>query len=69
VSGTLVARRVLEEVKLMVVLRIKPFASLNDLSGDLRAVGVEMFLLHLLGHPLGDVFLTGRVVEDGRAIF
>ena len=53
----------------MVVLRIKPFASLNDLSGDLRAVGVEMFLLHLLGHPLGDVFLTGRVVEDGRAIF
>jgi len=68
VSGTLVARRVLKEIKLMVVLRIEPFSSLNDLGGDLRAVGVEVVLLHLLSHPLGDVFLSGRVVEDGRAI-
>jgi len=68
VSGTLVARRLLEEVKLMVVFRIKPFSSLNDLGGDLRAVRVEVFLLYLLSHPLSDVFLSRRVVEDGRAI-
>ena len=67
-SGTLIARWVLEEVKLMVVLRVKPFSSLDNLGGDLRAVGVEVFLLHLLGHPLGDVFLSGRVVEDRRTI-
>ena len=59
VSGTLITRRVLEKVKLMVVLRIEPFSSLNNLGGDLRAVRVEVFLLHLLGHPLSDVFLTG----------
>jgi len=52
----------------MVVLRVEPFSSLNDLGGDLRAMGVEVFLLHLLSHPLGDIFLSGRVVEDGRAI-
>ena len=68
VSGTLIARRVVEEIKLMVVLRIEPFSGLSDLSGDLRPVGVEMFLLHFLGHPLGNVFLGGRIVEDGRAI-
>ena len=64
VSGTLIARRVLEEIKLMVVLRVEPFSSLNNLGGGLRAVGVEVFLLH----PLGDVFLSGRVVENCRAI-
>jgi hypothetical protein len=68
VSGTLIARRVLEEVKLMVVLRIKPFSSLDDLGSYIRAVGVEVFLLHLLSYPLGGVPLSGRVVEDGRAI-
>lgn len=52
----------------MVVLRIEPYSGLNDLSGDLRPVGVEMFLLYFLGHFLGNVFLGGRVVEDGRAI-
>ena len=68
VSGTLIARRVLEEVKLMVVLRVEPFSSLDNLGGDLCAVEVEVFLSHLPGHPLGDVFLSRRVVEDGRAI-
>ena len=52
----------------MIVLRIEPFSSLRDLSGDLRPVGIEVFLLYLLGHFLGNVFLGGRVVEDGRAI-
>lgn len=68
VSRTLIALGVLEEVELMVVLRVEPFASLDNLGGDLRAVGVEVFVLHLLCHPLGDVFLSGRVVEDRRAI-
>ena len=68
VSGTLVARRILEEVKLMVVLRVEPFSGLDNLGGNLRAMGVEVFLLYLLCHPLGDVFLSGRVVEDRRAI-
>jgi len=64
VSGTLIALRVLEEVKLMVVLCVEPFSSLDNLGSDLRAMGIEVFLLHLLCHPLGDVFLSGRVVED-----
>lgn len=67
-SGTLIARGVLEEVKLVIVLRIKPFSSLDNLGSDPRAVGVKVFLLHLLSHSLGDIFLNGRVVEDGRAI-
>ena len=58
-SRTLVTRRVLEKVELVVVLRIVPLSSLDDLGGDLRPVGIEMFLLHLLSHPLGDVFLGG----------
>jgi len=52
----------------MVVFRIEPFPGLNDLSGDFCPVGVEVFLLYLLGHPLGDVLLGWRVVEDGGAI-
>ena len=68
VSGALIARRVLEEVKLMVVLRIEPFSGLNDLRDDLRPMGVKMLLLHLPGHPLGDVFLGRSVVEDSRAV-
>jgi len=68
VSGTLIARRVLEEVELMVVLRVEPFSSLDNLGGDFRAVGVKVFLLHLLCNPLGDVVLSGRVVENRRAI-
>ena len=68
-GGALITRRVVEEIQLMVVLCIEPFSGLSDLSGDLRPVGVEMFLLHLFGHPLGNVFLGGRVVEDGGAIF
>lgn len=67
-SGTLIARRVLEEVKLVVVLRIEPFSALSDLCGDLRAVGVKVFLLYLLSHPLRNIFLGGGVIEDGRAI-
>ena len=67
VSGTLIARRVLEEIKLMAV-RVEPFSSPNKPGGDLRAVGVKVFLLHLLCNPLGDVFLSGRVVENCRAI-
>ena len=68
VSGTLITRRVLKEVKLVVVLRIEPFSSLNNLGNNFRAVRVKMFLLHLLSHPLSDVFLNGRVIEDRRAI-
>ena len=52
----------------MVVLGIDPSSGLNDLGGDLRAVGIKVFLLYLLGHPLCDIFLSGRVMEDGRPI-
>jgi len=48
----------------MAVLRIEPFSSLSDLSGDLRPVGVEMFLLDFLSHPQGTrrrrVYVPGR---------
>jgi len=67
-GSTLVARRVLEEVKLVIVLRIEPFASFDDPGDDLRPVGVKVFLLYLFSHSLSDVFLGGRVVEDGRAV-
>jgi len=68
VGGTLITRRVLEEVKLVVVLRIEPFSGLDNLGSNLRPVGVEVFLLHLFSYPLGDIFLRGGVVEDGRAV-
>ena len=67
-GGTLIPRRVVEKVELVVVLRIEPLPSLGDLSDDLRPAGVEVFLLHLLCYPLGDLLLGRRVVEDGRAI-
>ena len=62
---TLVPCWVLEEIELVVVLRVEPFSGLDDLGGDLRPVRVEVFLLHLLSHPLGNVFLGRRIVEDG----
>jgi len=64
----LVTRWVLEEVKLMVFLGVDPLSSFNELSNNLCPVRVEVFLLHFLGHPLGDIFLVGGVVKDGRAI-
>lgn len=68
VSGTLIARWVLEEVKLMVLLGVDPLSSFNDLSNNLCPVRVEVFLLHFLGHPLCNIFLGGGVVKDGRTI-
>lgn len=68
VSGTLVTRWVLEEVKLMIFLGVDPLSSFNDLSNNLRPVRVKVFLLHFLGHSLGNIFLVGGVVKDGRAI-
>src|ERR1700753_1894622 len=68
VRRTRITRRVLDEVQLVVVLRISPFPSLNDLSNDLCIVGVKVFLLHLLGHLLGSILLGGGVIEDGRTI-
>ena len=64
VSRTLITHWVVEKEKLMVVLRIEPLPRLGNLGGDLRAFGVEVFLLHLLSHVLGNVFLSGRVVEN-----
>ena len=52
----------------MVVLRIEPRPSPNDLGGDLRAVGGEVFLLYFLSYPLSSIFLGRGVVEDGRTI-
>jgi len=52
----------------MIIFRVIPVPSLDDLSGNLRPMGVEVFPLHLFSHPLGDVSLRWRVVEDGRAV-
>jgi len=52
----------------MIVLHVEPFSSLDNLGGDLCVMGVEVFLLHLVCHPLGDVFLRGRAVEDLQAM-
>jgi hypothetical protein len=68
VSGTLIARWILEEVKLVVVLRIEPYSGLGNLSGDFRPMGIKVFLLHLFCYPPSDFFLGGGVVEDGRAV-
>ena len=68
VCGTLITCWVIEQVTLVVTLGINPCSSPDDFGNDLGPMGVEVFLLHLLCHPLGNIFLSRRVVEDGGAI-
>lgn len=55
----MITRRVLEEIKLVVLFRVDPFSSFGDLGNNLCPVRVEMFLLHLVGYLLGGIFLGG----------
>lgn len=68
VGVTVITRRVLEEIELVVFPCVGPRPSFRYLSNDLPPVRVEVFLLYFLGYPLGNIFLSGRVVKDGRAV-
>lgn len=68
-GGALVSCRILEEVELVVVLRIPPLARSRNLSGDLLANGCKVLLLDLFCHASGNLLLFFRVVEDGRPVF
>jgi len=65
----MITPRVLDEILLVVFCRIAPFSSLEYLGNYLLLVGVEVVLLHLIGHIFGDIFLRRRVAEDSRAVF
>ena len=65
---TLISIRVLEQVKLMILLGIIPFTSIHDLSDDLLPGTIEMLLLHLCRDRDRFLFLGGGVGEDGRAV-
>ena len=69
VSRALVPARVLEQVLLMVVLRVPPCPCCDDIRHDLCPDRVEMLLLHLFGHTARDRLLLGGMEEDGRAVF
>ncbi len=67
--GALIARRILLQVKLMILLRIPPWSCLRNLGNDLLALGRELLRLYLLCYSPGDVRLFRRVGKDGRPIF
>lgn len=66
---TMITVRILQEVFLVVILRIVPFAERFDSRDNLFVFRVEVFLLHLVSDAFGsfELFVVG--VEDGGAIF
>ena len=68
VSRTLVSLRILEEVELVIVLRIIPLSGLENLRDNLPSLGRKMLGLNLLRHTLCDACLLGTVSKDGRPI-
>jgi hypothetical protein len=66
---TLVAVRILEQVKLVIVLCIPPLRGLLYLGDDLFALGGKVFRLDLLCHALRDGLLFWGIREDRRAVF
>jgi hypothetical protein len=69
VSRALVPIRVLEQIELVIVLRVVPWPSLDDLCHDLLSLGRKMLCLDRLCDLLGDAFLFGAVREDDGTIF
>jgi hypothetical protein len=65
----LVPTRVLEQIQLVIILRIVPLRRLQNLGDDLLAFGREVLRLDLLGHALGDLELLWGVCEDRGAVF
>lgn len=69
VSGTLISRRVLEKIKLMIIFGIPPLRCRIDLGNDLLSLGSEVFCLNFGGHSPGSGFLLWRMEKDRRTIF
>ena len=67
-SRTLVSILVLEQIQLVVVLRVPPRSSLDDLRHDIFALGREMGGLDFFRDSFRGDHLFGRVCEDGRAV-
>ncbi len=63
---TLIPLRVIMQIKLMIILRIPPRASLHYLRRNLPRF--PPLLLHLLGHRVCNLRLLGTVVEDPAAV-
>jgi hypothetical protein len=68
VCRALIARRVLEQVLLVIVLSRIPVLRGRNLRHDLEALRVEVLRLNFGGDPLGDLLLLGAMVKDGGAI-
>lgn len=69
VRRALVTTWVLEQVLLVIILRVVPLLRLLDTGNDLLANRIKVLLLNLFRHAFGDGFLFRSVEEDSGAIF
>lgn len=69
VRRALVPTWILEQVLLVIILRIVPLLCLLDAGNDLLAHRVKVLLLDLLRHTFCDTFLFRSIEEDSGAIF
>lgn len=69
VRRTLIPRRVLEQILLMVILCIPPLTRGQNVGHDLLPDGVEVRCLHFGSDALRDGELFGCGSEDRRAVF
>lgn len=65
VSGTLVPKRILVQVQLVILLSIPPLASLEDFRRHLATVPL---LIDLGGNILCNLLLLRVVIENGTAV-
>lgn len=60
---------IVEQILLMVLLRVIPWACGENFCDDLLALGVKVKTLNVLCYTFGDVFLLWCGEENGRAVF
>jgi hypothetical protein len=68
-GGALIPGRVLEQVQLMIVLRVPPGPCLHNLGDDFAAIGGEVLCLDLVGNFFSGGGLGGGVREYRGAVF
>jgi hypothetical protein len=66
--GTLVARRIILQIQLVILFCLPEFSGLVDLRGDRLAFGGKMFLCDFGGHSVCDFKLSGGVREYRGAV-
>ena len=69
VSRALVTTRILEQVQLVIILRIPPRSRFHNLSHNPLPDGREMLVLYLLCNTLRNGLLFRGVIENTRSIF